>query len=130
MSYAVELRRNEVVRLSLHYGANPQAADDRGRTPLVWAARCGNLQAFELLVSHKGVQHSTKDNEGWSPLAHARSQLNHRQRRGDTENKLRDYFIIIKRLEGLDSAIEAIMKKVAKQLVRRSEVYEPPPYQR
>ncbi len=55
------------VQALLEDGADPNAADDHGRTALHWAARGHHTSVVELLLA-KGAHSSVKDGEGLTPL--------------------------------------------------------------
>jgi ankyrin repeat domain-containing protein 50 len=42
-----------------------------GRTALLYAIRCGNVDAVELLLSHKTIEVELADDDGWTPLTYA-----------------------------------------------------------
>ena len=52
-------------------GADTEAKDQNGWTPLFWAARLGYTEVVKLLVS-KGASKDLKDNNGDTPLSIAR----------------------------------------------------------
>jgi ankyrin repeat protein len=52
-----------VVKLLLEKGAELEARDDRGRTPLLWAAENGHEAVMKLLVS-RDAKLETRDNHG------------------------------------------------------------------
>ena len=52
-------------------GADLEAKDQNGWTPLFWAARFGYTEVVKLLVS-KGASKDLKDNNGDTPLSIAR----------------------------------------------------------
>lgn len=60
----------ELVELLIANGANIQARDNTGGTPLHWAARFGREKATELLVA-KGADVNAKDRSGGTPLMEA-----------------------------------------------------------
>ncbi|MCL2104127.1 MAG: ankyrin repeat domain-containing protein [Kiritimatiellaeota bacterium] len=51
-------------------GANVNAKDVFGRTPLHWAAICGNIEAIKFLVS-QGADVNARDSKGYTPLHQA-----------------------------------------------------------
>lgn len=65
--------RAEGVRLLLHHGGNPNAANQFGQTPLMTAAWNGRVEAVRLLVEH-GADPAIKDNEGNTALALAQKR--------------------------------------------------------
>jgi len=60
----------EVVKQLLAAGANVNAKNKWGGTPLHWAARGGHKEIVELLIA-KGVNVNAKDDEGETPLDQA-----------------------------------------------------------
>jgi ankyrin repeat protein len=63
-------RREEVARLLVHAGADVNARDNRGSTPLMetpW-----NAAAARVLIEN-GANVNARNNEGWTPLTHASS---------------------------------------------------------
>ena len=61
-----------VTRLKLiDSGADLEAKDQNGWTPLFWAARFGYTEVVKLLVS-KGASKDLKDNNGDTPLSIAK----------------------------------------------------------
>ena len=57
----------EIASMLLTAGADIEAKDDAGRTPLHWAAIRGRDDVAALLISHKAVVSAT-DGEGKTPL--------------------------------------------------------------
>ena len=67
--------REEMVALLLKHGAEPNARNGRGETPLEQAisvARPWAAEAVKLLVDH-GADVNAKDSKGLPPLAYART---------------------------------------------------------
>ncbi|KAI8405712.1 hypothetical protein FOFC_15200 [Fusarium oxysporum] len=64
------LGHEAVVGLLLDRGANADAADKEGRTPLSWAAAKGNEIVVRLLLD-RGANADAVDNEGQTPLSYA-----------------------------------------------------------
>ncbi|KAL4796635.1 ankyrin repeat-containing domain protein [Aspergillus venezuelensis] len=67
---AVNDGNEDIVRLLLEHGANPESADDMGYTPLLIATVGLNLEAMKVLLEH-GVMANHRDNKGWSAISHA-----------------------------------------------------------
>jgi serine/threonine protein kinase len=63
------------VRIALKKGANPNAKDKYGLTPLHWAASLGHVEIVKLLLE-RGANPNTKDNKGRTPL-HEAASLGH-----------------------------------------------------
>ncbi|KAJ6051209.1 hypothetical protein N7499_010572 [Penicillium canescens] len=60
----------EVARILLEQGADPDSTDKAGRTPLSWAAQKGNEPMIQLLLEN-GADPNLGDNDGRTPLAWA-----------------------------------------------------------
>jgi ankyrin repeat protein len=73
---ARENNLSEVRRL-LSVGADVNAKDNRGSTPLHWASLRAHVQVAKELLEH-GADIEAKDNGGWMPL-HRASDLGHSQ---------------------------------------------------
>lgn len=56
----------------LEKGANPNATDELGRTPLHWAAWNGHTGIVKILIE-EGANPNATDNDGWTPLHYAAS---------------------------------------------------------
>lgn len=67
----------EVAQVLLTAGADVDAKDDRGLTPLDWAIQTGRNDVSELLVAHKANVKAT-DNRGWTPLHYAVISTGHK----------------------------------------------------
>jgi len=52
-----------MIQMLLDKGADPNAKNNQGGTPLMWAAVYGHPQAVSLLLS-RGADASMKDNDG------------------------------------------------------------------
>jgi ankyrin repeat protein len=66
----------EVSRL-LSVGADVNAKDDHGETPLHWASQRGHVHVVQALVEH-GADAEAKDSKEWTPL-HSASRWGHVQ---------------------------------------------------
>ncbi|OQR85191.1 protein kinase [Achlya hypogyna] len=55
-------------------GADPNAVDEAGETPLHVAVRCNERRLLELLLGTKGVDTSVRDKDGYTPLIAAIKQ--------------------------------------------------------
>lgn len=71
--YTVQRRRPEMLKLLLDRGANPNMRDDKEATPLMFAARSGQIEAVRLLLA-RGADRSLTDNRGQTALSYAREQ--------------------------------------------------------
>ena len=60
----------ETVNLLLRKGANPDAKDKIGNTPLHWAVRHGQIETIELLLAGN-ADPNARNNQGETPLHHA-----------------------------------------------------------
>lgn len=70
LSFHTEGKRKEIVALLLERGAQPDFGSSAGRTPLMVAARAGNLPIMTLLID-KGANVNAQSDAGWSPLHNA-----------------------------------------------------------
>lgn len=66
---AVRGRNFEFLRFFLHQGAEVDARDDHGRTPLTVAAHCSEQSVDTLLKA--GAEVDARNDIGWTPLYHA-----------------------------------------------------------
>ncbi|KAH0538561.1 hypothetical protein FGG08_004849 [Glutinoglossum americanum] len=57
-----------VVAMLLEKGNDPNSKDERGRTPLAWAARNGH-EAVVMLLLEENVDQNSQDKWGWTPLS-------------------------------------------------------------
>ena len=57
----------EKIKLLLEKGANIEAKDSYGNTPLVWASWSGYIEVVKLLIE-KGADIEVKNNYGFTPL--------------------------------------------------------------
>ena len=55
------------VRLALNFGADVEAKDDWGWTPLYWASKRNHIEIVKLLIE-RGADVNAKDNMGRTPL--------------------------------------------------------------
>ncbi|PVU72509.1 hypothetical protein DDW10_04100 [Sulfolobales archaeon SCGC AB-777_J03] len=62
------------VRTALENGANPNAIDSYGSTPLHYVARIGRVEIVKILLEH-GANPNAKDNDGRTPLHYAASWI-------------------------------------------------------
>ena len=62
-----------MVRLLIELGAEIDSRDNKGRTPLSWAATWGEEELVSWLIKQDDVDVESKDNEGLTPLDHARN---------------------------------------------------------
>jgi ankyrin repeat protein len=71
-----EARRAQanIMKLLIAHGADPNGRDDTGLTPLMAVTTYGNTAAARVLID-AGARLDSKDNDGRSPLDHARSAL-------------------------------------------------------
>jgi len=85
LHFAVFKSKNDAVKDLLDEGANPNAEDKDGRTPLHWAANFGNLEGAKLLLA-SGANVNAKTNNGETPLSLA-TEAGHK----DLTNLLRQH---------------------------------------
>jgi hypothetical protein len=62
---------NMVELLLAQDGVDPDSKDEKGQTPLSWAAKRGHGAVVELLLAREGVDPDSKDNYGQTPLSWA-----------------------------------------------------------
>lgn len=61
---------NDMAKILLEHGADPNLADPNGMTPLVYAVQFQNKELVALLVKYKANSRQ-KDNDGKTPYDHA-----------------------------------------------------------
>ena len=61
----------KLVKKLIELGAEPDHSNKRGRTPLMCAARSGDLPTVKAIIK-EGVHMNAKDDKGWSALRYAR----------------------------------------------------------
>jgi FOG: Ankyrin repeat len=66
---------NEVKRLVIDWGVDPNVRERHGVTPLHYAARNGHLDVVEFLLEH-GADPNVQDNDGKTPLHYATTHCN------------------------------------------------------
>jgi len=70
MNYAAGAGLDDTVRTLIQQGANIEARDNDGWTPLFTAAQYGHDQVVRTLIEH-GANVEAHDDGGWTPLFHA-----------------------------------------------------------
>ncbi|EAY06454.1 ankyrin repeat protein, putative [Trichomonas vaginalis G3] len=73
LHFASENGNLDVVQYLISVGANKEAKDNDGYTPLIWASQNGKLDVVQYLIS-VGANKEAKDNSGYTPLIHASFQ--------------------------------------------------------
>lgn len=68
---AAKYGNDEVVSFLIRKGADPNAQDEEGRTPLMLAACHNRITTVKLLLAVKGIKPGKKDNLGWTAFAWA-----------------------------------------------------------
>jgi ankyrin repeat protein len=63
--------RADLVELLLKHGADPNARDAQGGTPLYYAARDGCVEVVRILLLRQGADLNARDAEGNTPLHRA-----------------------------------------------------------
>jgi ankyrin repeat protein len=71
LHYAIFTQRPDFLKLLIEKGANVNARDNTGDTPLSLAAKRGDLASIRYLLAH-GADRNSKNNEGKTALEHAR----------------------------------------------------------
>ncbi|KAJ2969119.1 hypothetical protein NQ176_g8838 [Zarea fungicola] len=62
----------EIVQLLLKKDKSVlNSKDDRGLTPLSWAAQKGSVPIVQMLLAIESIEANMADNQGWTPLCHA-----------------------------------------------------------
>jgi hypothetical protein len=72
LNWSETSKAEQVVKLIIQAGANVNVKSTLGFTPVMWAARAGNLEITKLLV-RKGANAHDKDNDGNNALHYARN---------------------------------------------------------
>ena len=65
-------KAEQVVKVIILAGADVNVKSTLGFTPLIWAARAGNLEITNLLID-KGANDDDTDNDGNNSLRYARN---------------------------------------------------------
>ncbi|KAI2732957.1 hypothetical protein DTO013E5_10234 [Penicillium roqueforti] len=73
---AASFERTQMIELLLEFGADANAANRRGHTPLHQAAGQGRLEAVELLLKQQDINLQAQDHSGSTPL-HVATKRNH-----------------------------------------------------
>ena len=76
LTLAAEEGHEDVVLLLLNNGADPNKANNSGRTPLHSAASSGNLSIVRQLL-YSGATPDIQDEFGWTPMFMARAHADH-----------------------------------------------------
>ena len=63
---------SQTAEFLLNHGANLEAHDVHGQTPLMWAAKRGNAELAETLINH-GAQLGLQDNDKWTAVEFAQA---------------------------------------------------------
>jgi ankyrin repeat protein len=63
------------IEAAIQAGAEVDAKEEDGRTPLMWAANSGNVEALSLLLA-AGADVNAKDAARWTPLMYAVADSN------------------------------------------------------
>jgi len=75
--FAVEKGDSGVVAFLVEHGADVNAKDNNGITPLMYAVEKGDSEVVAFLVEH-GAKVNAKDNYGDTPISYARSLDHHK----------------------------------------------------
>jgi len=70
LSHEAEVKLREVAEVLIAHGADVNAKNDDGLTPLLYAAGYGRLEVVEALLAH-GAAVNAKDDKGLTPLHYA-----------------------------------------------------------
>ena len=68
---AAKTGNNELLSLLITAGADVNAADEEGCTPLSCAADAGRSECVKLLLAAPGIDVNKEDKDGWTPLHYA-----------------------------------------------------------
>lgn len=99
LSHATQWAHVEVVKILLDNGADPQIQGFHGRTSISIAATCPKSEILEIFLSRGYIDTKKTDKHSWSPLTHAKSELQFQERRLVSEDILRGLRANVKRLE-------------------------------
>ena len=72
LNWSETSKAEQVVKLIIQAGADVNVKSTLGHTPLIWAARAGNLKITKLLIE-KGANVDDTDNDGNNALHYARN---------------------------------------------------------
>lgn len=72
--WALKKKHATVARLALEKGAEPDAVDREGRTPLSWAAEKGFVEVVKILLQKRVNLEHRRDPPGFTPLVYAAAE--------------------------------------------------------